>query len=143
MPSNYWRAESENVPVGIHMSTLVLAPFSVLRHVDLGSRRSPLFRKRVGIVYEEVDRVPTARREEVLRNSEVDLDAIPFRESVAHVQILPSRKSKSFVVIKRCIEVADGKDRGHSPYGCHAGKRYKIPLWCASESAPEVPVSGS
>ncbi len=105
------------------MSTLMLAPFSVLRRVDLGPRRSPLFRQRVGIVDEEVGRVPSARREEVLRNSEVDLDAVTFRESVAHVQILPSRKSKSPVVIERCVEVPDGKDRGHSPYGCHAGKR--------------------
>ena len=123
MSSDYWRAESENVPVGIHMSTLVLAPFSVLRHVDLGSRRPPLFHKRVCIVNEEVDRVPTARREEVLGNSEVDLDAVTLRESEAIVQILPSRKSKSLVVIERCIEVADGKDRGHSPYGCHGSKR--------------------
>jgi hypothetical protein len=122
MPSGYWRAESENVPVGIYMSTLVLAPFGVLRNVDLGSRRSPLFRKRVGIINEEVDRVPSARREEVLRNSEVDLYTVTFRESVAHVQILPSRKSESLVVIKRSIEVADGKDRSHSPYGCHGSK---------------------
>ena len=97
------------------MSALVLTPFSVLRHVDFDSRRSPLFRKRVGVFNEEVDGVPTARRGEVLRNSEVDLDAITFRESVAHVQILPSPKSKSPVVIKRCIEVADWNDRSHSP----------------------------
>ncbi len=105
------------------MSALVLAPFGVLGHVDLGSRRSPLFRKRVGIVNEEVDRMSTARRGEVLRNAEVDLEAVTFCESVAHVQILPSDKPKSPVVIKRCIEVADGKDRGHSPHGCHAGRR--------------------
>ena len=117
------------------MSALVLAPFSVLRHVDLGSRRSPLFRKRVGIVNEEVDRVPTARREEVLRNSEVDLDAVTFRESVAHVQILPSRKSKSLVVIKRCMEVADGKDRDHSPDGCHESNGIEFPDWLESCSA--------
>ncbi len=110
------------------MSTLVLTPFSVLRHVDLSSRRSPLFRKRVGIVNEEVDGVPTARREEVLGNSEMDLNAVTFRESVAHIQILPSRKSKFLVVIKRCIEVADGKDRGRSLCGCHVGKRYPIPF---------------
>ena len=97
------------------MCTLVSAPFSVLRHVDLGSRRSPLFRQHVGIVNEEVDRLPTARREEVLRNSKVDLDAVTFSESVTHVQVLSSRKSKPLVVIKRYIEVTDGKDRGHSP----------------------------
>ncbi len=117
------------------MSALVPAPFGVLRHVDLCPRCSPLFGKRVGIVNEEVERVPWAGREEILRNVEVDLDAVRFRQSVAHVQILPNRKSKSLVVIKRCIEVSDGKDRGHPPYGCHAGKRYPIPLWCASQSA--------
>jgi hypothetical protein len=120
-------AESKNVPVGIHMSALVLAPFSVLRYVNLGSGHSPLFRKAVGIVNVAVDRVPTAGREEVLGNPEVDLDAVTCRESVTHVQMLPGRKSKSLVVIKRCIEVADGKDRGHSPYGCHTGEGYKIP----------------
>ena len=39
VPSDYWRAESENAPVGIHMSTLMLTPLGVLRRVDPGSRR--------------------------------------------------------------------------------------------------------
>jgi hypothetical protein len=58
--SLHWRPESENVPVRIHVSTLVLAPFCVLGHVDLGSRCPPCFGECVGIVNEKVDRV--ARR---------------------------------------------------------------------------------
>ena len=123
MPSDDCRAESENVPVWIYVSTLVPVPIRVLRHVDRRSRCSPLIGKRVGIVNKEVDRVSSARRGELFRNSEVDFDAVTLREPVARVQILPSRKSEPLVVIKRSVEVANGKDRSYSPYSCHRSKR--------------------
>jgi hypothetical protein len=121
----------------------MLTPFCVLGHVDLSSCRPPCFGECVGIVDNEVGRVARPGGESVRRNSEVDLGAVTYRESVPSAIARSSGKAESLIVIKRYGEVVDRNNRGCSLYGCHAGNGIQALLFHAKKLAQSCQVETS
>ncbi len=51
------RAKPENVAIRVYKSTLVLAPFGVLGHVDIGACSRPYGSELIGIINPQIGRM--------------------------------------------------------------------------------------
>jgi hypothetical protein len=121
--STHWRAETDDVPVGIDEHALMLAPWSVLGNSNLDPCRGPCHSQLVGVFNEEVRRRgsrSSARR----YYTKMNLDTVPSGEAVPTLLVSSGREAKSVVVLEGDAEVADGKNRGNPFQLAHVRKRY-------------------
>jgi len=100
-----------------------MSPLRVLRLVHLDSRGFPTRRDSVGVVHEQV-RTRMAVFIEVRRDTEMNLDIVGERESVATAPVSTRGEPKGGVVREGHVKIAHGEDRRDPLEFAHDGPRY-------------------